>query len=72
MKCCVLYVSILRSERNDSISGICANQDNQYTQLRKSVMNGDVGSVESIIKSQTDNKWNIDMAAEEGSNLLFL
>ncbi|KAG4071917.1 hypothetical protein HA402_006078 [Bradysia odoriphaga] len=55
-----------------SVSGLSTNQDNQYTQLRKSVMNGDVRSVESIIKSQNDNKWNIDMAAEEGSNLLFL
>lgn len=72
MTCSVcLYTNILNT-KCISISGLRTNQDNQYSQLRKSVMNGDVGSVEAIIKSQNDNNWNIDMAAEEGSNLLFL
>lgn len=40
--------------------------------LKKSVINGDLLLVESIIKSSNDNKLNINMAAEEGSTLLFL
>lgn len=53
-------------------TGLNTKQQSQYTQLKKSIQNGDLVSVESIIKSQNDNKSKIDMAAEEGSTLLFL
>lgn len=53
--------------------GLNTNQENQYMKLKKSVIKGDLQLVESIIKSQSnDNKWTINMAAEEGSTLLYL
>ncbi len=59
-------------KKNDLFIGLNTHQENEYTKLKKSVIKGDVLLVQSIIKSQNDNNLNINMAAEEGSNLLFM
>lgn len=63
---------VIKLHENLLIVGLNTNQENQYMKLKKSVINGDLVLVESIINSQNDKKGNINMAAEEGSTLLFL